>query len=287
MITITIANQKGGVGKSTYALNLAAGLTLKLNHKDTRRRGKVLFVDMDPQTSTAQTLAGGIYCPLEERQDRNAKALLSDLLTERFDLPPQSAVLTSHIPTRAQQKLDYIPSRQPEMQGISYYLSGASTGDERLLYILEELEHLYTFCVVDTPPNIERFTQNSLIAADYVIIPVQLRTFSLAGLNVLRYEIQQIQRRKNTKLKILGLQPTLCNFRRVEETELLESLKESFGDLVLPPIADRAEVEYANGEGLDIFSFRPPADRTELASSNQAAQEFGRSVEEVWRRIGL
>lgn len=285
MITIAIANQKGGVGKSTYALNLAAGLTLKLNHRDSEHPGKVLFVDMDPQTSTAQTLAGGIYCPMDQRQDRDAKALLSDLLTERFDLPPQAAILTSHIPVRANQKLDYIPSRQPEMQGISYYLSGASTGDERLLYILEELEHMYEFCIIDTPPNIERFTQNSLIAAHYVIVPVQLRTFSLAGLNVLRYEIQQIQRRKNPQLELLGLQPTLCNFRRVEEEELLESLRESFGDLLLPPISDRAEVEYANGEGLDIFSFRPPADRTELASSNLAAQEFGRSVEEVWKRV--
>ena len=108
----------------------------------------------------------------------------------------------------------------------------------------------------------------------------------LGGLTDLITTIQQIQRSKNPQLQLLGLQPTMCDFRRVEEKELHQSLVQKYGKLVLPPTSNRADVEYAINEGLDIFSYRPPRlDQEELAGANPAAQEFARATEEVRRRI--
>jgi hypothetical protein len=79
----------------------------------------------------------------------------------------------------------------------------------------------------------------------------------------------------------------MCDFRRAEEQELYQSLLEKYGRLVLPPTSNRADVEYAINEGLDIFSFRPPrGSNPDLAGANPAAQEFARTAEEIRRRIG-
>jgi chromosome partitioning protein len=287
MQVIAIANQKGGVGKSTYAVNLAAALALMLSHQDRAALGRLLLVDMDPQTHAAATLAGGVFCPPGERGDRAAVVSLGNLLLDESALPVPAALLTAAIPLRGRQNLDYFPSSKAKMKAASRLLSLEADGDFRLHYLLEAVERMYAYAVVDTPPSLDVMTVNSLVAADFVIIPVQLKGFSLDGLNDLLTTIKQIQRSKNPDLKLLGLQPTLCDFRRAEEDELLAALKAKYGRLVLPPTANRADVEYALNEGLDIFSYRPPrAGSADLAGANPAAKEFARAAEAVRRRMG-
>ena len=287
MQVIAIANQKGGVGKSTYAVNLAAAFALMLSHQDRAAPGRLLLVDMDPQTHAAATLAGGVFCPPEQRGDRDAAVSLGHLLLDESALPVPAALLTAAIPVRGRQNLDYFPSSKAKMKAASRLLSLEADGDFRLHYLLEAVERMYAYAIVDTPPSLDVMTVNSLVAADYVVIPVQLKGFSLDGLNDLLTTIKQIQRSKNPDLKLLGLQPTLCDFRRAEEDELLASLKAKYGRLVLPPTANRADVEYALNEGLDIFSYRPPrAGSDDLAGANPAAQEFARAAEAVRRRMG-
>jgi chromosome partitioning protein len=287
MKVVSIANQKGGVGKSTYAVNLAAALALILNYQKRSSPGRVLLVDMDPQTHSAATLAGGVFCPPAQRGDRQARATLGELLMDEVALPVPAAILTSEIPLRSSENLDYFPSSKAKMKVASRNLNLEADGDFRLNYLLNALEQLYTYTVIDTPPSLDIMTVNSLIAADYVIIPIQLKGFSLDGLTDLLTTIRQIQRSKNPQLQLLGLQPTMCDFRRVEEKELLQSLVDKYGKLVLPPTSNRADVEYAINEGLDIFSYRPPrVDQEALAGANPAAQEFARATEEVWRRVG-
>jgi cellulose biosynthesis protein BcsQ len=242
---------------------------------------------MDPQTHSAATLAGGVFCPPAKRGDRDARTTLGALLMDEVSLPVPAAILTSEIPLRSRQNLDYIPSSKAKMKAASRTLSMEADGDYRLNYLLNALENMYAYTVIDTPPSLDIMTVNSLIAADHVIIPIQLKGFSLDGLTDLLTTIQQIQRSKNPQLKLLGLQPTMCDFRRAEEKELLQSLVGKYGNLVLPPTSNRADVEYAINEGLDIFSYRPPRlDQAELAGANPAAQEFARATEQVWRRVG-
>ena len=286
MKVVSIANQKGGVGKSTYAVNLAAALALILSYEGRDRSGRVLLVDMDPQTHSAATLAGGVFCPPAKRGDRQAKATLGELLTDEVAIPVPAAILTSRIPLRSSHNLDYFPSSKAKMKAASRLLSMEADGDFRLSYLLNALEHIYTYVVIDTPPSLDVMTVNSLVAADSVVVPIQLKGFSLDGLTDLLTTIQQIQRSKNPQLKLLGLQPTMCDFRRAEETELHQSLVNKYGKLVLPPISNRADVEYALSEGQDIFSFRPPrSDQDGLAGANPATQEFARAAVAVRRRI--
>ena len=203
-------------------------------------------------------------------------------------LPVPATILTSGIPLRADQNLDYFPSSKATMKAAARFLSMEADGDFRLSYLLNALEHMYAYAVIDTPPSLDVMTVNSLIAADYVIIPIQMKGFSLDGLTDLLTTIQQIQRSKNPQLQLLGLQPTMCDFRRAEEKELHQSLVKKYGKLVLPPTSNRADVEYAINEGLDIFSYRPPRmDQEELAGANPAAQEFARATEEIRRRVGV
>ena len=288
MKVISIANQKGGVGKSTYAVNLAAALALILNYEERNSPGRVLLVDMDPQTHSAATLAGGVFCPPAQRGDRQASATLGELLMDESAIPVPSAILTSEIPLRSSQNLDYFPSSKAKMKAASRTLGLEADGDFRLDYLLNVLEHMYTYVVIDTPPSLDIMTVNSLVAADSVVVPIQLKGFSLDGLTDLLTTIQQIQRSKNPQLQLLGLQPTMCDFRRMEEKEFHQSLVQKYGKLVLPPTSNRADVEYAINEGLDIFSYRPPRlDQEELAGANPAAQEFARAAEEVKRRAGI
>jgi chromosome partitioning protein len=201
---IALANQKGGVAKTTTTLNLGVALA---------ERGKrVLAVDLDPQSNL--TMSQGIDP--------------DDLERSMFD------VLVHKTPIE-----DIIVQREVDLAVASIDLAGAELamssmiGRERALQkALLPLRSNYDYVLVDTPPSLGLLTINALTAADSVIVPVQCEYLSMRGLVQLQNTLRMIQENLNPDVKIEGILPTMLDSRTVHAKEAVEILEENFGDLV-------------------------------------------------------
>lgn len=284
MKVLAVAHHKGGVGKTTISINISAALALMLAGENPNNPGRVLLVDMDPQAHASTTLAGGVFSQADLEEN---PVTLAELLLDETDLPVTNVLRTSRIPLYGGENLDYIPSSKARMGRASRELVGAVDGQYRLLDIIQPLQGLFQYVIIDTPPELNVQTANSLVAATHVLVPVELAAFSLDGLSDVLGTIEKVQKRINPGLQLLGLQPTRCSFQRGEQVDILEGLKQRFSGLVLPPINERAEVTYAHSEGLDIFSYRPTRGRNpgEIESSSSATQEFAAAAREIRNRL--
>ena len=288
MKVLSIVNQKGGVGKTTLSINISAALALILSHERSDSPGRVLLVDVDPQTHASKTLAGGVFGGREDQYSSESEnPTLGELLLGYTELPATAIIETSHLPSNGKGNLDYIPTRKANMNIASRNLDMEPDGQYRLLDLLEPLGSLYQYVVIDTPPNLHVMTINSLIAATHVLVPVALHAFSMDSLVETLETIERIQNhpRLNPGLKIMGLLPTMCHFQRKEQVEWLETLSDEYGDWLLPSVGDRGDIHSAQTQGLDIFSYKPPRQSEDTASSNLATQEYARIAEQVRRRM--
>ena len=289
MAVLALYNIKGGVGKTTLAVNTASALALMLSHERVDHPGRVLLVDCDPQTHASKTLAGGVFGDRENRDHSgDDHPTLGELLLEYTDLPATAIIETSHLPLNGRDNLDFIPTRKSSMNIASRNLEMEPDGQYRLLDLLEPLSSLYDYAVIDTPPNLATMTINSLIAATHVLIPIALHAYSMDSLVETIETIERVQNhpRLNPSLRIMGLQPTMCHFQRKEQGEWLRTLANEYGDLLMPTVGDRGDVHSAQTKGLDIFSYRPPRLSEEIASSNIATKEYAAVANEIRRRMG-
>jgi len=283
MHIITVANQKGGVAKTTTAINLAAALSLVEQHRNPSKPKRVLLVDMDPQCHAAATAAGGVFGAGREVQ---YGATLADLLVQ--DDPPSvvSLIQEARIPkNNAKRNLDFLPTSSSSMTAASQLMVNIDAREYRLAEALEPIAPLYKYVLIDTRPSLDVLTVNALVAATHVLIPVELTALGMDSLNDMLQTVDRMRKRLNPNLAMAGILPSRCNLQRSEAQEILEQLQNTYGDTVLSPIKERAEVTYAHSAGMDIFSFRPPRSRREggLASASAATQEFARMAEEVIR----
>lgn len=202
---IAIANQKGGVGKTTTAINLGACLAVA--------ERSTLVIDIDPQGNATSGL--GI------EKDEVARSVY-DILVER--LPAREAILDSvHFPY-----LDVLPATR-DLVGVEVELVDRPGRETVLRDALAEVRDRYDFILIDAPPSLGLLTLNTLAAADSVLIPIQCEFYALEGLSQLLNTVRIVQRNLNSRLQIEGVLLTMFDGRLNLSRQVAEEAKEYFG----------------------------------------------------------
>ncbi|MEW6469460.1 MAG: AAA family ATPase [Bacteroidota bacterium] len=211
---IAIANQKGGVGKTTTAINLAASLGVL--------EKKVLLVDADPQ---ANSTSGVGFDP------KNIKQSIYECIIE--GIASKDVVLETQTPN-----LDLLPAHI-DLVGAEIEMINMPGREKMMRKALEKIKDDYDFIIVDCSPSLGLITVNSLTAADSVIIPVQCEYFALEGLGKLLNTIKIVQARLNPELAIEGILLTMYDIRLRLSNQVVEEVKTHFQQMVFDTIIQR------------------------------------------------
>ena len=244
---VAVANQKGGVGKTTTAINLAACLGVL--------EKKILLIDADPQANATSSLV-----------------LDSGKLAGTYQLINQTITASELIIETTSPNLEIIPS-SIDLVGIEIELVDKENREKMLTEALEPIKESYDYIFIDCPPSLGLITLNCLTAAQSVIIPIQCEYFALEGLGKLLSTIRKVQELHNSKLDIEGLLLTMYDSRLKLSNLVIEQVKLHFPDVVYDTIIQRnVRLSEATGHCKSIIKY----DATSRGAINylNLAQEF-------------
>lgn len=230
---IAISNQKGGVGKTTTAINLSAGLA--------RLGKKVLLIDFDSQGNASQGLSAF---------DSNPLSTVYNVILE--DVPIEEAIV------RNEGGVDIVPANMA-LAGADLVMDRLESGKEFLLkQAIEPVRDVYDYIFIDCPPSLGLLNTNALTAADSVLIPVQCEYYALEGVTQLLLTIRLVQKTSNPKLSIEGILMTMFDIRTRLSVDVSQEVRQTFGRLVYQnSIPRNVKLSEAPSRGVSIFDFDP------------------------------
>jgi chromosome partitioning protein len=230
---IAVVNHKGGAGKTTTAINLAAGLT---RYSDVT--SSCLLIDMDPHGCATSTLLGKLDGEPPARS-------IFDVL--RRAITPHDGIAS----TVYDENIDILPAN-PSLESMA-----KTQIIDRLAKVVQALQTSYGWIIIDTPPNLGVLTQNALVAADYVLIPTPCTGLSLSPLRQLKFLIERIQERQNIWLQVLGLLVTMKDGRTPLQKEVGRELNAIFGkaDVFRTIITNNIKIEEAPAHFQSIYAY--------------------------------
>ena len=243
---LSISNHKGGVGKTTSAINIGAGLNMLGK--------KVLLIDLDPQANLSQSL--GLI-----NQEKNIYGALKG----EYKLQPITVL----------KGLDVIPSTL-DLSGAEIELSSEPGREYILKELIESVKSSYDYIIIDSPPSLGLLTINSFTAADEIIIPLQAQFLAMQGLAKLVEVVEKIKSRLNKGLKIGGVFITQYDGRKVLNRDVVETINAHFkSEVFKTKIRDNIALAEAPAQGMDIFRYN---------AKSYGAEDYMGLVKEIIKR---
>lgn len=254
--TIVVANQKGGVGKTTTAINLSASLA--------EMGQKVLVVDMDPQGNTTS----GLGIEKDEVENTVYELLIGECSIE-------NAIIKTEY-----ENLELLPSNI-DLSAAEIELIGTEEKEYILKNALDTIKDNYQFVLIDCPPSLNMLTINSMCAADTVLVPIQCEYYALEGLSQLIHTIELVKERLNPKLEMEGVVFTMYDARTNLSLQVVENVKNNLNQTIYKTIIPRnIRLAEAPSHGMPITSYDSKSAGAE--SYRLLAEEVIHRGEEEW-----
>jgi chromosome partitioning protein len=235
--TVVIANQKGGVGKTTTAINLAVALASS--------DCKILLIDLDPQGNATS----GLISPDELSKVKHSHTTIYEVLL--------SDLSVSKVVRKVREHVFVVPSG-PDLVGAEIELATVAGRERRLSEIIRSVRDDYAFILIDTPPSLGLLTLNALVAADSVLVPMQCEYYALEGLSALLGTIGRVRKELNPRLKIEGVVLTMFDTRNRLSQEIAREVEKHLPAEIFQAVIPRnVRVSESPSHGLAVLEYDP------------------------------